>query len=238
MEIIDRKAARELGRPTYYTGKICLNGHQSYRYVQSGSCSECVNGSKPGASPISKLEKIAKLRADAEVFSTKALMLRRMADSLENAIREQVSVLDDNQKYKRMLIEERRNRIINAELLKKERAAKRLAEREIKANKMLQAERRKAALIDFINFKEPVRPAYIDRAKALLMSYSIMRSDQLTIDDLWINTSPVHSVLFTMKSHRDDIPAIRAQLKQWYSADSNINEIRDNIIKTKILNLT
>lgn len=238
MEIIDRKAARELGRSTYYTGKICLNGHQSYRYVQSGSCSECVNGAKPGASSITKLEKIAKLRADAEVFSTKAVILRGMADSLETAINQEKLIDHDAQKYKRMLIEERRNRVITAELARQERVAKRLAEREIKANKMLQAENRKTALIDFINFKEPVRPAYIERAKALLMSYAIMRSDQLTINDLWVNVAPVHGVLFTLKSHRDDIPAIREQLKEWYSADSNINEIRDNIIKTKILNLT
>lgn len=44
MEIIARKDALAVGLATYYTGKLCKNGHAAYRYVTSGSCSTCING--------------------------------------------------------------------------------------------------------------------------------------------------------------------------------------------------
>lgn len=33
-----------MGLNKYFTGKPCSNGHVSERYVQSGSCSQCING--------------------------------------------------------------------------------------------------------------------------------------------------------------------------------------------------
>lgn len=44
MEILERKLAISLGLNTYYTGRVCKNGHLSYRYTESGTCSECING--------------------------------------------------------------------------------------------------------------------------------------------------------------------------------------------------
>lgn len=38
-----RKEAMQRGENTYFTGKRCSNGHLTYRYVQSGSCSACIN---------------------------------------------------------------------------------------------------------------------------------------------------------------------------------------------------
>ncbi len=46
MEIIEREIALKMDLKTYYTGKICKRGHLAYRYTSSGTCSECVNGSK------------------------------------------------------------------------------------------------------------------------------------------------------------------------------------------------
>lgn len=42
MEILTRPEARARGLKTYYTGRICKNGHDAYRYTQSGTCSDCV----------------------------------------------------------------------------------------------------------------------------------------------------------------------------------------------------
>lgn len=42
MEILSRPEARQKGLKTYFTGKICKNGHNSYRYTQSGTCAQCV----------------------------------------------------------------------------------------------------------------------------------------------------------------------------------------------------
>lgn len=46
MDIIEREFARLNGLKTYYTGKLCRNGHLSYRYTSSAACAECINGSK------------------------------------------------------------------------------------------------------------------------------------------------------------------------------------------------
>lgn len=39
---MERKAAKEKGLPTYYTGRKCKHGHLSYRYTKSGNCVSCV----------------------------------------------------------------------------------------------------------------------------------------------------------------------------------------------------
>jgi len=44
MQIIDRKFAIANSLPTYYTGKLCVNGHLAYRYTACGTCAECKNG--------------------------------------------------------------------------------------------------------------------------------------------------------------------------------------------------
>lgn len=45
METISRQDARSRGQKTYFTGEPCKNGHVAYRYVQSGTCSQCLRAS-------------------------------------------------------------------------------------------------------------------------------------------------------------------------------------------------
>lgn len=45
--IITRKEAQLSGLTKYFTGKECVNGHLAERYVQSGTCSQCINGNSP-----------------------------------------------------------------------------------------------------------------------------------------------------------------------------------------------
>lgn len=44
MEIISRAEAKLKQKSTYFTGQPCKHGHLTYRYTQSGTCSECING--------------------------------------------------------------------------------------------------------------------------------------------------------------------------------------------------
>lgn len=37
-----RRVARAQMKNTYFTGVPCKNGHLAYRYVQSGTCSQCI----------------------------------------------------------------------------------------------------------------------------------------------------------------------------------------------------
>lgn len=46
MDIIERAEAKAKGLNTYFTGRPCRNGHLTYRYTLSGSCSECINGDR------------------------------------------------------------------------------------------------------------------------------------------------------------------------------------------------
>lgn len=43
MEIKSRKQAIADGDNIFFTGIPCVNGHITYRYVQSGSCKDCIN---------------------------------------------------------------------------------------------------------------------------------------------------------------------------------------------------
>ena len=54
MEIKTRKQAMLNRENTYFTGSPCKNGHITYRYVQSGSCSECINGHKTSGATAAK----------------------------------------------------------------------------------------------------------------------------------------------------------------------------------------
>jgi hypothetical protein len=47
-EIIERRAAADLGRARFYTGRPCKHGHISQRFVASGGCVECVNPTRRG----------------------------------------------------------------------------------------------------------------------------------------------------------------------------------------------
>ena len=42
MEIVSRSEAKSRGLNRYYTGAPCKNGHNSYRYTQSGTCASCI----------------------------------------------------------------------------------------------------------------------------------------------------------------------------------------------------
>lgn len=42
----DRKTAKAAGIGKYFTGRPCKNSHMSYRYTNSGTCAECINGGR------------------------------------------------------------------------------------------------------------------------------------------------------------------------------------------------
>jgi hypothetical protein len=58
MDIIYRKDAKLIGQSTYFTNLPCKNGHVTYRYTQSGTCSACIN--KSNSKKIDPLHEIIK----------------------------------------------------------------------------------------------------------------------------------------------------------------------------------
>lgn len=97
MEIIERKAAFAAGLKQYFTGKACKAGHTAYRYVKSGTCSDCVAAARTSYSstptdtnPESDKLRVAQLRASSRelilkkfrAFDLDSLKLMNMAASL------------------------------------------------------------------------------------------------------------------------------------------------------------
>ena len=76
MDIKTRKQAMLDGENTYFTGTPCKNGHITYRYVQSGTCYECINGHR-----ISADSNAAKLRESRLAETSSALKVKTDAKS-------------------------------------------------------------------------------------------------------------------------------------------------------------
>jgi len=206
MEIITRKDAKINELSTYYTGKLCANGHLSYRYVQSGSCYECINGHRVASSP--------------RPGETRSEALRRKADELEK--RENEVMINKNN-----MLAEREKRALERE--------KRALENETKVQML--AERNKV-MNEFVEIKCPVRSHYIERVKALLLAYAIMRCPHITAENVWVGGTPKHQVLYRMFCHPDDVTQIRTQINAWFSLDANIDKLREQVETNIKLNLT
>jgi len=94
MEYSDRKAAFANGAKTYNTGKPCKNGHTTFRYTTSGTCAECITGTRALFVPVAKSPADTEQRqimADVtanimdqkfRVFHQDAIALMTMAEAL------------------------------------------------------------------------------------------------------------------------------------------------------------
>lgn len=71
MDIKTRKQAMIDGENTYFTGRPCKHGHMTYRYVQSGSCYDCVNGNRVKEDSPTAIARSVRLREVAARFSDK-----------------------------------------------------------------------------------------------------------------------------------------------------------------------
>lgn len=59
------------GENKYFTGKLCKNGHMSYRYVQSGSCYDCINSGKFAANSPTIIARGKRLNEISETIKAK-----------------------------------------------------------------------------------------------------------------------------------------------------------------------
>lgn len=75
MEIKTRKQAMTDGENTYFTGKPCKNGHITYRYVQSGTCYDCINAGRVSINSPTAIAREARLTAVAETMKARAVVI-------------------------------------------------------------------------------------------------------------------------------------------------------------------
>lgn len=90
MEIKSRRQAIADGDNIFFTGKLCVNGHLTYRYVTSGTCKECVNA------PRSENH----FRTKAQDLRNRAAKLLLEAESLDSLA---VNVASDNIKRESLI---------------------------------------------------------------------------------------------------------------------------------------
>ena len=92
MDIKTRKQAMIDGENIYFTGKPCKHGHMNYRYVQSGSCYDCINSTRingESATAVSRRERLLEASASiviknkikSELVSAKFRVFDEDADS-------------------------------------------------------------------------------------------------------------------------------------------------------------
>lgn len=92
MDKISRKDAISLGLRKYYTGESCRNGHIAERYVQSGTCQECINGSRSSAIITARSAIAAEILPPEDVM--KLHLSRVQNEQMKLALRNQRLVLD------------------------------------------------------------------------------------------------------------------------------------------------
>lgn len=62
---MERKEAQRLGLTKFTTNRPCVNGHLTYRYTSTGSCSQCINGIRGADKPKTFNDRAKELRITA-----------------------------------------------------------------------------------------------------------------------------------------------------------------------------
>ena len=88
-EVISRRAAIQAGQNKYFTGEPCKNGHIALRYIQSGTCEECIRGATPSPQTDPERLKIQQQRVDIEAAKLKLRQDRLALDQQRVALRVQ-----------------------------------------------------------------------------------------------------------------------------------------------------
>lgn len=153
-----RKQAILDGENTYFTGKPCVNGHISYRYVQSGTCYECINGSRINHNSDTAMKRQKRLKEAAAAIRTK-----------------------------------------------QEATAAAVRDRETLQSR-------------FVYPNVECHPEDVAVLKAAVVAFAMMRVPTATEADVWRSKAPTHGVLYKVRCHADDVPAVRALAQGMYAA--------------------
>jgi len=137
---MDRKEAKLLGRNTYLTGVPCKNGHVAYRYTMSGTCSQCINGTRKTGDSETFLNRANELRITALLTYNEGLknITKYYEEALANADKletraAELRAMDDENKRKEAQYATERDRILSAknEELERKQAIKRMVKQNV-----------------------------------------------------------------------------------------------------------
>jgi hypothetical protein len=88
-ELISRKDAISSGINKYFTGEECKNGHIAHRYIQSGTCEQCIRDATPQSTTNPDRLKLAQHRADIDAAKIKLRQDRLQLDRDKLAVTQQ-----------------------------------------------------------------------------------------------------------------------------------------------------
>jgi hypothetical protein len=92
-EIISRQDAISGGLNKYFTGDQCKNGHIAHRYIQSGTCEQCIRDTSPPSNANPERLKIAQQRTAIEAAKIKLRQDRLELDQRRTALSEKRAAL-------------------------------------------------------------------------------------------------------------------------------------------------
>lgn len=184
---MERKEAQLAGVTRFTTGRPCVNGHLTYRYTSTGSCSQCVNGVRKGNNPETLNDQANTLRMTA--LSTYNETIKTATATYERAI----AAADDM--------------ILRAEGLRRELEVK-TAEASSKLDEYKAEKLRKDAVRKMIKLNVFIHPSDVVNAKDWILSKAREVCKDLTMNDVSATNKFKSNVLYTIKcfpEHQDEI---------------------------------
>ena len=189
---MERKEALQLGLKTYETGRICRNGHLTYRYASTGACSACVNGESDSENPETFLDMSQKLYVTA--LTTYNAELQRITSNYELMLAKSKELEDKARSVSTM----RDERLASIEL-----------QREAFKLRSIDLERMVTHTI-FVHFKD------LEVVKAKLLEVTQRRNKHLTLDDMEFKRRYKNQPIYIVRCFKEDIPTIQRYTTELY----------------------
>lgn len=202
MKIISRSDAKLLGLNKFFTGLPCKNGHMSERYVQSGSCQQCINGER-------NVTQSYNLTSRSETLRNKSSELSILAvKNYSNAIAEAERIYKlttDNAASLLKQAEEIETKISELENFLTSAENSKL-ETQIENQKLLeQKQELRTVKSSLMTQRVLIRPEDKTHVESTLLALLQRHSPLLTLEDMRYRNKCEGGVMWTIKCHPDDV---------------------------------
>lgn len=218
MEIVNRKTASQMGSTTFFTGKVCKNGHVAPRYVSTGHCVECVKE----AARAYRGGLVSLGRATPAYTGTPDDIDQAIADRIEALRRAHKAAVRKLEADLDLAIENARAK---GEQDKRHAAARATAAHTSQAQvAQQQAERqalaarvaaRDAFKVGLRRCRAKIAPENVEIADAYVWAVAMARCPEVDQDDVCLGPDKQYAGVQGYLMHADDVAATMAALKDY-----------------------
>jgi hypothetical protein len=210
MNIINRNDAKLLGLNKFFTGVPCKNGHISERYVQSGSCQQCVNGERNVTQSHNLKEKAQSLRDKSNLLSITST--KNYAAAIAEAERVYNLTSRNAAELLRQAEEIERKQAEVSEYL--------TVTEDEKQRKASELRRKRDAQSQLISVYVMIKAGDKEAVEAALLPMLQARCDLLTIDDLRHRNKCQGGLRWEFKCHPEDFKEVVRITDEIYNGKS------------------